>query len=85
MRMTLTIKSDGAARREKLRMDQNRSLEDLVNELLGRGLDCLDLHGPKAQEHWPAYRIKPVAARSNRSNLDDIVGVLCVTEGEDHR
>jgi len=50
----------------------------------GAGFRCVDGRC-LALEHWPAYRIKPVAARSNRSNLDDIVGVLCVTEGEDHR
>ena len=85
MRTTLTIESDVAARLEKLRKNQNRSLKGLVNELLRAGLDCLELHGKKARERQPAYRIKPVTARARITNLDDIAEVLSVAEGEDHK
>ena len=82
MRTTLTIDDDVAATLERLRHSGDRSLKDLVNEALRRGLKELAM---------PARPREPFRTRSvslGPSKLGDIVSIseaLALAEGEDFK
>ncbi len=42
MRTTLTLDDDNAIRLERLRKERDSSLKEVVNELIGRGLDAAE-------------------------------------------
>jgi len=79
MRTTLTIDDDIAAILERRRRVEDKSLKELINEALRRGL----AEKPKA----PREPFRTQTASIGRiliGNLDDISEVLAVAEGEDH-
>jgi ribbon-helix-helix CopG family protein len=82
MRTTLTIDDDVAAALERLRRAEDKSLKDLVNQALRRGLEELNT---------PPKPRKPVRTRSvslGRCLIGDIVSIseaLAIAEGEDHK
>lgn len=82
MRTTLTIDDDVAAALERLRRAEDKSLKELVNQALRRGLEQLNA---------PAKPRKPFRTRSvslGRCLIGDIVSVseaIALGEGEDHK
>jgi hypothetical protein len=82
MRTTLTIDDDVAATLERLRRAEDKSLKELVNQALRRGLK--DLAAPvKPRE---PFRTRSVSVgRCLIGNLDDISEVLAIAEGENYR
>jgi hypothetical protein len=82
MRTTLTIDDDVAAALERLRRSENKSLKELVNHTLRRGLEQLNA---------PLKPRKPFRTRSVPlgpsliGSLDDISEVIAIAEGEDHK
>ena len=79
MRTTLTIDDDIAAILERRRRAEDKSLKELVNEALRRGL----AEKPKAPRE--PFRTETVSVGQILiGSLDDISEVLAVAEGEDH-
>ena len=82
MRTTLTIDDDVAAALERLRKSEDKSLKELINQALRRGLEELNA---------PAKPRKPFRTRSVPlgpsliGSLDDISEVIAIAEGEDHK
>lgn len=82
MRTTLTIDDDVAAVLDRLRRSEDKSLKELVNQALRRGLKDFTA---------PAKPRKPFRTRSfnpGRCLIGDIVSVseaIAIGEGEDHR
>lgn len=82
MRTTLTIDDDVAAVPERLRRSEDKSLKELVNQALRRGLGDFTA---------PAKPRKPFRTRSvslGPSLIGDIVSIseaIALGEGEDHR
>lgn len=82
MRTTLTIDDDVAAALARLQRAQDKSLKEVVNETLRRGLKA---------ESAAAKPRKPFRTRSvslGPSLIGDIVNVseaMAIAEGEDHR
>ena len=78
----MTIDNDIAAILERRRRAEDKSLKELVNEALRRGLK--ELASPaKARE---PFRTRTVSVgRILIGNLDDISEVLAVAEREDYR
>jgi hypothetical protein len=82
MRTTLTIDDDVATALERLRRSEDKSLKEVVNQTLRRGLEQLNT---------PAKPRKPFKTRSVSigrcliGNLDDISEVIAIAEGEDHK
>ena len=82
MRTTLTIDDDVAAHLERLRRSEDKSLKELVNQTLRRGLE---------QRNAPPKKRKPFHTRSvslGRCLIGDIVSIseaLALGEGEDHK
>jgi hypothetical protein len=82
MRTTLTIDDDVAAILQRRRRAEDKSLKELVNEALRRGLGDVGA---------PVKPRKPFRTRtfdSGRSLIGDIVsvsGAIAIVEGEDHR
>lgn len=82
MRTTLTIDDDVAAALERLRRSEDKSLKEVVNQTLRRGLN---------QINAPAKPRKPFRTRSvslGRCLIGDIVSVseaIALGEGEDHK
>jgi hypothetical protein len=82
MRTTLTIDVDVAAELERLRRAEDRSLKELINQALRRGL--MDLSAP-AKPCEP-FRTRPVSL--GRCLIGDIVSIseaIALAEGEDHK
>jgi hypothetical protein len=82
MRTTLTIDADVAAELERLRRAEDRSLKELINQALRRGL--MDLSAP-AKPREP-FRTRPVSL--GRCLIGDIVSIseaIALAEGEDHK
>jgi hypothetical protein len=80
MRTTLTLDPDVAALVRRALKGGDRSLKDVVNDALRRGL----------QEEQPAarppYRIAPLPMGGPLVNsLDDVAGILAIAEGDAHR
>lgn len=82
MRTTLTIDDDVAAQLERLRRSEDKSLKEVVNQTLRRGLE---------QAYVQAKPRKPFRTRSVPlgpsliGSLDDISEVIAIAEGEDHK
>jgi hypothetical protein len=82
MRTTLTIDDDIAAALERLRKSEDKSLKELINQALRRGLEELNA---------PAKLRKPFRTRSVPlgpsliGSLDDISEAIAIAEGEDHK
>jgi hypothetical protein len=82
MRTTLTIDDDVAAILERLRRAEDKSLKELVNQALRRGLK--DLAAP-AKPHGQS-RTHPISL--GRCLIGDVVSVseaLAIAEGEDFK
>jgi hypothetical protein len=82
MRTTLTIDDDIAAALERLRRSENKSLKELVNQALRRGLEQLNA----LPKHRKPFRTRSVPlGPSLIGSLDDISEVIAIAEGEDHK
>jgi len=82
MRTTLTIDDDVAAALERLRRSEDKSLKELINQALRRGLEELKAP-PKPRK---PFRTKSVPlGPSLIGSLDDISEVIAIAEGEDHK
>jgi hypothetical protein len=81
MRTTLTLDPDVAVLIEEARDKTKRSLKEIVNEALRRGLSAED---PSAR--GKPYRTPRVDLGDCRlADLDDIAGVLAAAEGDHFR
>jgi hypothetical protein len=81
MRTTLTIDSDVSAMIEKLRREGNRSLKEIINDALRRGLLQAESSSTGRQ-----FRQRTLASgRCRLANLDDIAEILTIAEGEHFR
>lgn len=81
MRITLPVDDDVAAKLRDEMAQSQRSLEEVVNEFLRRGL-----RSPK-DESWAApftVNARPMGLR-NRFDLDDIGGLLEFLDGASRR
>jgi plasmid stability protein len=80
MRTILTLDDDVAAALQSLARARGASFEAVVNHVLRRGLS-----EPNAPVAAP-YRIEPVHLGGTRNpDLDDVGGILLVSEGDDPR
>lgn len=80
MRTTLTIDDDVATALERLRRAEDKSLKEIVNEALRRGL--------KAAPARPREPVRTHPVSLGRCLIGDIVSVseaLAIAEGENHR
>jgi hypothetical protein len=78
MRTRLTLDDDVAATLERLRRGQGRSLKQLVNEALRRGLD------DTAKPRKPRDRMQTRAVALGRvrvASIDNIAETLAIVEG----
>ena len=82
MRTTLTIDDDVAAALERMRRAGDKSLKELVNQALRRGLEELNA-SPKPRKPFRT-RSAPLGP-SLIGSLDDISEVIAIAEGEDHK
>ncbi len=83
MRTTLTIEPDVAAALERLRRSQEKSLKELINAALRRGLKEM---GAAAKSSERESRTHPVSL--GRCLIGDVVSVseaLAIAEGEDFK
>ena len=80
MRTTLTIEDDVAARIARLRKTERTSLKEIVNVLLRRGLDALEVTRRSDTE---SYRLSTVRLEPRVTHVDNIAEVLAWAEGED--
>jgi hypothetical protein len=78
MRTTLTIDDDVAASLERLRKARDRSLKDLINEALRRGLKEMSA---RPKRHEP-FRTHAVDVGEVLIPLDNISEALAIAEGE---
>ncbi len=82
MRTTLTIDDDVAAALERLRRSKDKSLKELINQALRRGLE--ELNAPSKPRK--PFRTRSVSiGRCLIGSLDDISEVIAIAEGEDHK
>jgi predicted CopG family antitoxin len=82
MRTTLTIDDDVAAALERLRKSEDKSLKDVVNQTLRRGLEQPNAAPKKRKQSYT----RPVSlGPSLIGSLDDISEVIAIAEGEDHK
>jgi len=81
MRTTLTLDDDVAILLKRLSEKRQVSFRALLNETLREGLRQLEAPAPQ-----PAFRTKPVSlGHCLVGNLDDIVEVLALAEGDTFR
>jgi hypothetical protein len=81
MRTTLTLEPDVAAAIERLRRKRDRSLKEVVNDLLRKGLEQEEAPPPLER-----YRTSGASLGSCLvGSLDDVAETLAVAEGEDFR
>jgi mRNA-degrading endonuclease RelE of RelBE toxin-antitoxin system len=78
MRTTLTIDDDVAATLERLRRSQRRSLKQLVNEALRRGLDDM---GKRRKRRDQAQTRAVALGRVRVASIDNIAETLAIVEG----
>lgn len=79
MRTTLTLDDDVAAALDHLRQSRQRSLKELVNEALRRGLRQMRAR-PKRRE---PFRTRAVAlGRCRIGSLDNVTEALSIAEGD---
>ena len=82
MRTTLTIEDDVAALLERARSSGARSLKDVVNDALRRGLEAMNAPGPERPRYdTPTSDL----GRCIIGGLDDVPEALVAAEGEDFR
>ena len=82
MRTTLSLDDDVAVMIERIRARGGRSLKDVVNEALRRGLRQMEEPEPDR----PAYRTPSSdLGRCLVGTLDDVAEALVVAEGEHFR
>ena len=79
MRTTLTLDDDNAVRLERLCRDGDRSLKEVVNEAIRRGLD-LPQGSAKAREPFRTNAYDP--GQPLIQNMDNIAEALALIEGE---
>ena len=82
MRTTLTLDDDVAAALELLRRSQRRSLKQLVNEALRRGLD--DMGKRRKPREWMQTRAVALG-RVRVASIDNIAETLAIVEGENFK
>jgi len=82
MRTTLTLDDDVAALLRRIRRREDRSLKDVVNDALRRGLQELD-RPPKVRKR--SYTQPHNCGRCLIGSIDNIAEVLAVAEGEDFK
>jgi predicted transcriptional regulator len=82
MRTTLTLDDDVAAILERLRRSQRRSLKQLVNEALRRGLDDM---GKRRKRHEQVQTRAVALGRVRVASIDDIAETLAIVEGENFK
>jgi len=79
MRTTLTLADDVAAQISRLQRERRASLKEIVNEALRRGLKQMT---GRPQKREP-FRTSTVSLGPCLvGNLDDVVGVLSLVEGD---
>ena len=83
MRTTLTIDDDVAVILERLRRAQNKTLKELVNEALRRGLRDMN-DRPRRRERFRTTSVALGRIRTG-AGIDNITEVLAIAEGEDHK
>ena len=82
MRTTLTIDDDVAAALERLRRAEDKSLKDVINQMLRRALAESNAQ-PKQRK---PFRTRSVSiGRCLIGSLDDVSEVIAIAEGEDHK
>jgi hypothetical protein len=82
MRTTLTIDDDIATRLERLRRERDASLKDIINDALRRGLREMTLPSkPRAPFRTMSVDLGPPLL----PNIDNIVEVLSIIEGDAHK
>ena len=82
MRTTLTIEDDVAVLIARARSSSARSLKDVVNDALRRGLQAMNAPGPDRPRYdTPTSDL----GRCFLGVLDDVAEALAATEGEDFR
>lgn len=82
MRTTLTIEDDVAALLERARSSSARSLKDVVNDALRRGLQIMNAPGPDQPRYdTPTSDL----GRCVIGGLDDVAEALAAAEGENFR
>ena len=83
MRTTLTIDDDVAVILERLRRARNKTLKELVNEALRRGLRDVNDRPPRRER----FRTTSVSLGGIRTGvgIDNIAEVLAIAEGEGHK
>ena len=82
MRTTLTLDDDVATTLERLRRSQRRSLKQLVNEALRRGLDDM------GKRRKPRERMQTRAVALGRvrvASIDNIAETLAIVAGENFK
>jgi hypothetical protein len=79
MRTTLTLDDDVAVEIERLRRARDASLKDIVNDVLRRGLNDLNVRHKRREP----FQTKTVdLGRSRLASIDNISESLAVAEGE---
>ena len=78
MRTTLTLDDDVAVQLERLRRARDVSLEDLVNDVLRRGLRDMTMQ-PKKRE---PFRTRAFHMGTPLINIDNVAEALAYLEGE---
>ncbi len=81
MRTTLTIDDDVAVQLERLRRQRQRSLRDIVNDALRRGLQEMQAR-PKRRK---PFRTKTYDMGPPLVNIDNVAEAIAYAEGEDFK
>ena len=81
MRTTLTIEDDVAVLIARARSSSARSLKDVVNDALRRGLRAMNAPGPDR----PRYETPASDLGCFLGSLDDVAEALAAAEGEDFK
>jgi len=82
MRTTLTLDEDVARLLERIREERGASLRDVVNDALRAGLPRLEAPArPRKRQTTKSVSL----GGSLVGGVDDVAGILAVTEGEDFR
>lgn len=82
MRTTLTLENDVAIAIERLRRARNRSLKDIVNQVLREGLKRFEARS----ETVTPFRTETVSlGRCLIGDVEDVSEALAIAEGEDFR
>ncbi|HZT86427.1 MAG TPA: hypothetical protein VFA12_00570 [Stellaceae bacterium] len=77
----MTIDEDVAAALERLRRADHRSLKEIVNQTLRRGLEQRDASKKRKRSYTRPVALGP----SLIGSLDDVSDAIAIAEGEDHK